>query len=393
MGRFEKGILFFPTSARGVGPVAPSAPSILQGVCRLLESALYFGKTLNVGSPYLAATMQEQILRTAAHSSAVNFFSTRGVDHEFAARFDAIHFLYRDICVKDDGAELDITGHCEFESPEHIRFLSAFNYPSDLVSEKLNTADRAAESIVNARALAIKRTFMVAQNGVKIQDGAKLTGEPILDLSVRAVSHDDRSILFEIDHLQSFSGSEVEKRAINRKLGEYLIMSMTISLSQELGGEPVDVSESFSKHLLGLQENSLVAQIMDFQQVVLADQPSISDALFTGSMTVNEFYKLYERSERWREWTTQIADDTALISQYYNEIRRDRFLETLPARLVRFSFVAGCGFAAGEAFTDSFTSTGIALGLGLADAVIVDQCAFGWRPHHFIEKDLRRATQ
>ncbi len=114
--------------------------------------------------------------------------------------------------------------------------------------------------------------------------------------------------------------------------------------------------------------------------------------LNSGERSLSEFFKLLDEAERFKEWVGSTSPDEQIINEYIKAISTTSWLDRLAPRVIRFALFIGAGLLADALMPTGFgTSTGV--GLGAADAFLVDKLLKGWRPNQFVEGPLRDFIQ
>lgn len=122
----------------------------------------------------------------------------------------------------------------------------------------------------------------------------------------------------------------------------------------------------------------LFASLLDLNRV-----PDLRRAVESDSVSVEDVWKLRKtaRSRRFREWLRK-ADATSgreLERMYVEALGRKSWVQSLPARILRFVLSTGAGVA----------NPSIGLGVGAADSFLVEQLLGGYSPKLMID-DMRR---
>lgn len=129
-------------------------------------------------------------------------------------------------------------------------------------------------------------------------------------------------------------------------------------------------------------------QIENFAELTLADGHAIREAVNSGAVPFTDVLRLLDSADKFRHWLHEQPSDTNLVRAYYQETIKDTWVEKLPARSIRWSIFTGIGLG-----IDSLGAGGLGIAAGSAvsavDAFLIDKLAKGWKPHHFIEKDLK----
>jgi hypothetical protein len=122
-----------------------------------------------------------------------------------------------------------------------------------------------------------------------------------------------------------------------------------------------------------------------FHEEVLPETKSVREAINSGQISFSQFLKVLENARKFKRWLKGVPPDRNLIQEYYKEVARPNWLNSLSAKATRFVFFTG-----GGALLDALGGGGMAsASLGAADAFLVDRIVGGWKPNQFIEGPLR----
>ena len=136
------------------------------------------------------------------------------------------------------------------------------------------------------------------------------------------------------------------------------------------------------QRILGARFNAKNAprKIYDFISVAT---PSVREVINSGERSPTDFIKLMEKSESFRRWLSRQNPSADLITEMLREKSNTGWLETLPAKTMRFGLFTGLGMLA-EPF-----APGASVAFGAADTFLLQRLGVSWRPHYFVENDLR----
>jgi hypothetical protein len=142
------------------------------------------------------------------------------------------------------------------------------------------------------------------------------------------------------------------------------------------------VVELILNKAVGVRSNSddVSRAVYDFISV---DMPSIREVINSGSRTPREFIALLGKAAGFRRWLSEQNPDKDLIQELLREKTKGGWLESLPVKAARFGIFTGGGFIA------NMIAPGSGLAFSLADKFIIDKLANKWRPHFFVENQLR----
>jgi hypothetical protein len=121
-------------------------------------------------------------------------------------------------------------------------------------------------------------------------------------------------------------------------------------------------------------------QIYDFISVAT---PSIREVINNGERTPQEFVSLMEKAAPFQKWLKDQNPTADLIKEMLREKAQTDWLESLPIKAMRFGLFTGAGMLA------DVWAPGTSVATGAIDAFVVDQVRKRWRPHYFVENNLR----
>ena len=129
-------------------------------------------------------------------------------------------------------------------------------------------------------------------------------------------------------------------------------------------------------------------QIESFAELTLADGHAIREAVNSGAVPFTAVLKLLDSADKFRHWLHQQPPDTNLVRAYYQETIKDTWAEKLPAKSTRWSIFTGIGLGI-DALGAGGLGTAASVAVSAVDAFLVDKLAKGWKPHQFVERDLK----
>lgn len=127
------------------------------------------------------------------------------------------------------------------------------------------------------------------------------------------------------------------------------------------------------------------ADIELFHEIVVPAFPTIREAINSGERSMTEFMNLLDEAQKFKKFLTTTNPDKGLVQNYYREVTKKSWVETLRGKLIRFVVAAGTGFAASA----KFGPVG-GIGVGAANSFLLDRILKGWRPNRFIEGPYQR---
>lgn len=127
-----------------------------------------------------------------------------------------------------------------------------------------------------------------------------------------------------------------------------------------------------------------------FQDFVLSGH-TIGEVINAGERNYKDLLKLLQRARKIRKWLQQKEPDIDLAKAYYEEVTAKTWVETLPAKGLRWAIQAA--IAAGLMYADPLIGLGVTTGLATIDTFLLERLVRGWRPNQFIEGPLERFVQ
>lgn len=115
-----------------------------------------------------------------------------------------------------------------------------------------------------------------------------------------------------------------------------------------------------------------------FIDIVLPGAPSLSEAIDAGERSIDEFFRLLDKSGRFRNWLGTVNPDDNLVRAYIREITSEPSVQGITSKTLRYALTTALGFANPVAGV-------VAAGV---DSFVVDKLLSGWRPNHFVVKKL-----
>lgn len=145
--------------------------------------------------------------------------------------------------------------------------------------------------------------------------------------------------------------------------------------------------------IISVKINSLIAkaaksesEIDVFKHVQLPDAPSLQEIINDRHKSMAEYLEVLEKGERFKSWLNDLGEDNKLIKEYIAKVNERSWIQSAPAKAIRFYLVQGVS----TILKATGTLGGIAAGIGLsaANTFLVDKLGKGWKPNHFIENQV-----
>jgi hypothetical protein len=121
-------------------------------------------------------------------------------------------------------------------------------------------------------------------------------------------------------------------------------------------------------------------QIYDFISLAV---PSVREVINSGERTPEEFIRLIQKAGAFQKWLSEQNPNADLIREMLREKANSGWLESLPVKAMRFGLFTGSGMIA------DFFAPGASVVTGAVDTFMVERLGKSWRPHYFVENDLR----
>lgn len=118
------------------------------------------------------------------------------------------------------------------------------------------------------------------------------------------------------------------------------------------------------------------------QQIVLPDAPRLADVIDSGDRTFEDFLKLLDKSEKFKAWLKSTSPDEGIVREYLAAISKESWVESLPAKLIRYIAMAGV-----DATTSGYPI--VSKAASVIDTFVLDKLVKGWKPNQFVNNRLR----
>jgi hypothetical protein len=143
-----------------------------------------------------------------------------------------------------------------------------------------------------------------------------------------------------------------------------------------------EITDMILKRILGSQfdREKSPRQIYDFISVAT---PSVREVINSNERTAQDFVKLMEKASSFQRWLNEQNPTADLVKEMLREKAQADWLQSLPAKTMRFGFFTAVGMVA------DIWAPGTSIATNAMDAFIVDQIGKRWRPHYFVENNLR----
>lgn len=184
----------------------------------------------------------------------------------------------------------------------------------------------------------------------------------------------------EIKKRQSFDGNLTPAHLI----GNVLNARADTILASYYGGE--FYTSNLTSDIIRVKYSELLQRIgierkelQEFHEIVVSTVPSLREVINSKERSFDEFLKMLDKSQRFREWAKGVNPDEKLVKEYLNEVTSEGWIDKLPSKVLRY--LVGTVIGAIEPLSGHAVS--------IADSFLLDKILGGWRPSHFVERTLK----
>jgi|GEM_PF-1350566 len=171
--------------------------------------------------------------------------------------------------------------------------------------------------------------------------------------------------------------------------GAYEATYFAAKLDAEVAVHPIErVVQARAVEAVALRHSNSQAQIDSFTDLTLPSSHAIREAINTGAVPFSSIVKLLDSADRFRHWLHQQPPDSNLLRAYYQTTVKESWVEKLPAKSTRWGIFTGIGLGL-DALGAGGLGTAAGTALSAVDAFVLDKLIKGWKPHQFVEKDLK----
>ena len=167
-----------------------------------------------------------------------------------------------------------------------------------------------------------------------------------------------------------------------------------IHLASDLASELV-TSDLYSK-FIEVELNELIAkraksetELNLFKEYSLANCTSLGNAYVNGTLSEKELLRIFEKSDKFREWLSKIPEDGSLLGEYHKAVISKDLSDKLPTKTARFVIFEGIGITL-DLLGAGGIGTAVATSLALGDTFLLDRIINRkWKPNQFIDNTLK----
>lgn len=168
-----------------------------------------------------------------------------------------------------------------------------------------------------------------------------------------------------------------------------LLLGLLISKSDNLIAAFYDgdiYTSDLSSRIISIRHQEIIKKVTGnkdevrlFEEIVLNNASPIKDLIDSNQKTFDDFLLILNKAEPFREWTANLTPEKKMVAEYMDRVNSIGWSNSTTIKSLRFLICTGLGII------EPITGTA----LSFADAFLLDKLVKGWRPHQFVEKDLK----
>lgn len=181
-----------------------------------------------------------------------------------------------------------------------------------------------------------------------------------------------------------------EAYILERLQGAYEATYFAGTLNSEIAVSPIEQIVQ-AKAVEGIVRRHIQSktQIEGFVELTLANAHVIREAVNSGAVSFASVVKLLDSADKFRHWIRDQPVDATLLQAYYQETIKDSWAVKLPTKSVRWGIFTGLGVFVDAIGPGGGLGTAAAGAVNAIDAFFVDKLIGGWKPHQFVEGNLK----
>jgi hypothetical protein len=129
-------------------------------------------------------------------------------------------------------------------------------------------------------------------------------------------------------------------------------------------------------------------QLSAFSEFTLDSASAIREAVNSHRVPFVDVVELVEKADKFKAWIRDRPADANLLKEYHAAATADTFASKLPTKATRWSILSTVSVGI-DAMGAGGLGTALGAAIGALDQFLIDRLIQGWRPHHFVERDLR----
>ena len=171
--------------------------------------------------------------------------------------------------------------------------------------------------------------------------------------------------------------------------GAYEVTYFAGALNSEVAVSPIErIIQAKAVEAIVRRHIHSESQIESFVDLTLADGHAIREAVNSGAVSFTSVTELLNSADKFRHWLRQRPAEASLVRDYYQETIKDSWVEKLPGKSVRWGIFTGLGLTV-DALGAGGLGTVAGVALSAVDSFLADKLIKGWKPHQFVEGDLK----
>lgn len=171
--------------------------------------------------------------------------------------------------------------------------------------------------------------------------------------------------------------------------GAYEATYFAAALDSEVAVAPIErVVQSKAVEAIVRRRTQSESQIEGFIDLTLTDARTIREAVNSGAVPFVSVIKLLNSADKFRHWLREQPIEVGLLRAYYQETIKDSWADRLPGKSARWGVFTGIGLAA-DAYGTAPWGTLAGVAISAADSFLADKLIKGWKPHQFVEGELK----
>ena len=172
-------------------------------------------------------------------------------------------------------------------------------------------------------------------------------------------------------------------------LGAYEAAYYAATLNSEIAVAPIErVVQSAAVEAVVQRRARSEHEIGSFISLTMTDARTIREAVNSGKVSFAQVVRLLDSADKFRHWLKEQPVDSELVRTYYQAVVKDSWADKLPCKSARWAVFTGLGLVA-DAFGTPPWGTFSGLAIGAVDSFLFDKLIAGWKPHQFVEGELK----
>lgn len=170
---------------------------------------------------------------------------------------------------------------------------------------------------------------------------------------------------------------------LQNMLLELLIAKVDTNMAAFYNGDIY--TSSLATDIITIRQKALLSKVVKeiediklFEEIIIKEAAPVKALLNNGHRSFDEFLTLLDKSDKFRSWAQDTDNDKKLVTEYLTDINKMSWIEKSSTKNLRFLIATTWGFLE--------PVSGMAV--SAIDAFYLEKVIKGWRPNHFVEKEL-----